>query len=127
MGIDKKDVRVVIHRTFALSIDDYVQQAGRAGRDQNRSYCRVYFAHQDISSLSFVAGKDKKAITVKDTQDYCLGTECRHVLLARAFGEEIEPCKISCDFCVNPTAVKKGIEVANSHRKETLDNFRSSR
>jgi ATP-dependent DNA helicase RecQ len=41
MGIDKADVRAIVHHKFALSIDDYVQQAGRAGRDQGRSYCRV--------------------------------------------------------------------------------------
>jgi hypothetical protein len=47
--------------------------------------------------------------------------------LAKAFVEQIQPCKISCDYCVNPKAVQEGIEVAKSHRNETSDNFRSSR
>lgn len=77
--------------------------------------------------MSFVSKGEQKQITVRDCQEYCLGTKCRHQLIAQAFGEETEPCKISCDFCVNPKAVEEGIEVASSHKKETVDNWRSSR
>jgi superfamily II DNA helicase RecQ len=77
--------------------------------------------------LAFICKGDKKETTVRDAQDYCLGLKCRHQILASAFGEEIEPCLVNCDFCVNPQSVSEAIEAASSHKKETADNWRSSR
>jgi superfamily II DNA helicase RecQ len=112
LGIDKANVRAVIHHKFSLSIDDYAQQAGRkslfhshykkisgAGRDGQRSYCRVYFAMRDLEALKFISGANKKDMCERDCLNYCVGNECRHVMLARAFGEKIKPCGSNCDFC----------------------------
>jgi superfamily II DNA helicase RecQ len=77
--------------------------------------------------LAFVSKGDKKEATVRDAQNYCLGLKCRHQLLADAFGEEIPPCQVSCDFCVNPKGVQEAMEAAASHKTETVDNWRSSR
>ncbi|KAI6176992.1 ATP-dependent DNA helicase Q5 isoform X3 [Aphelenchoides bicaudatus] len=127
MGIDKADVRVTVHHKFSLSIDDYVQQAGRAGRDGKRSYCRVYYAHQDLNALSFVCKGDKKETCVKDATNYCRSLKCRHQVLAEAFGETVQPCQISCDYCVNPEGVKQALEFSDAHKKDTADVWRNSR
>ncbi|CAD5222017.1 unnamed protein product [Bursaphelenchus xylophilus] len=114
MGIDKADVRAVIHHRFALSIDDYLQQAGRAGRDGKRSYCRVYFGKDDLNLLSFISRGEKKKSSVEDARNYCMGKECRHVLLARSVGDVVEPCGRNCDYCQNPEVVKKAIELCEA-------------
>ncbi|KAI6178193.1 ATP-dependent DNA helicase Q5 isoform X5 [Aphelenchoides besseyi] len=118
MGIDKADVRAVVHHRFSLSMDDYIQQAGRAGRDLKRSYCRVYFAHQDIGLMQFISKGENKKMTAEDCLKYCLTTECRHVVLAREFGEVIEPCQNNCDVCKDPEAVQNGVRLAEAHKEE---------
>ncbi|CAD5216086.1 unnamed protein product [Bursaphelenchus okinawaensis] len=138
MGIDKADVRAVIHHRFALSIDDYLQQAGRAGRDGKRSYCRVYFGKDDLNLLSFISRGEKKKTSVEDAQGYCMATECRHVILARSVGDEVDACERNCDVCQNPEIVKKSVELCESSdtsksrvggkrgRGDLLDNIRET-
>lgn len=77
--------------------------------------------------MAFVSRGDKKEASVRDAQSYCLGLQCRHQILASAFGEEIPPCQVSCDYCANPKAVQEAMEVAASHKTGTVDNWRNSR
>lgn len=114
MGIDKPDVRAVIHHRFALSVDDYLQQAGRAGRDGKRSYCRVYFGKEDLNLLNFISRGDNKKNSVEECQNYCYATTCRHVILAKSVGDDIPPCERNCDVCHNPDTVKRAVELCQN-------------
>lgn len=70
---------------------------------------------------------EQKEATVRDCKGYCLGFQCRHQLIADAFGEQVDTCHISCDVCVNPDAVQAGIQSATANKNEKVDNWRSSR
>ncbi|KAI6240834.1 ATP-dependent DNA helicase [Aphelenchoides fujianensis] len=63
----------------------------RAGRDNERSYCRVYFAYEDINTLVFISKGEQKKATAEDAEKYCLSLTCRHQLLAKQFGEDLPP------------------------------------
>ncbi|KAE8281697.1 ATP-dependent DNA helicase Q1 [Larimichthys crocea] len=103
MGIDKPDVRFVIHHTISKSIENYYQESGRAGRDDSQADCIVYFGFSDIFRIStMVVMENVGQQKLKQMVDYCQNIDrCRRSLMAVHFDEvwDDEGCHQMCDTC----------------------------
>lgn len=122
MGIDKPDVRFVIHYNIPKSIENYYQETGRAGRDGLEGRCIAFYAHKDILRLEkFLKDKplserELSAQLMEEVIAYSETSQCRRVFLLHYFGEIFakEDCKGMCDNCRNP---KEKLEVAPELKK----------
>lgn len=111
MGIDKADVRFVIHHSIPKSLEGYYQETGRAGRDGKRSECVLYWTMDDARKLEGMINDSEDASLqqkhhqlqkLRQVTAFCQAlTECRRTNILKYFGERFDPahCHASCDNC----------------------------
>ncbi|MFV0390781.1 MAG: DNA helicase RecQ [Paludibacteraceae bacterium] len=118
MGIDKPDVRYVIHYDIPKSLEGYYQETGRSGRDGGEGQCITFYAYKDLEKLrKFMQGKPVAEQEIGnqlllETQAYAESSVCRRKLLLHYFGEEYKPDNCgSCDNCMKPKKFIEGQEL----------------
>ncbi|KAH6765361.1 hypothetical protein C2S52_000187 [Perilla frutescens var. hirtella] len=117
MGIDKPDIRHVIHYGCPKSLESYYQESGRCGRDGIPSFCRLYYTRSDFAKADFYCAEARSADQRKAVMDslaaaqrYCMLTTCRRKYLLEYFGEKYSSS--SCGTCDNCTSSKKEIDMS---------------
>jgi ATP-dependent DNA helicase RecQ len=132
MGIDRSNVRCVIHAALPKSIEHYQQETGRAGRDGLEAECVLLYAPADYGRWRFLINKngaeeEDRAVTnaaldlLQGMQRFAEGRECRHKALSRYFGQTLEgdDCK-ACDVCLGELQIATAAPASRASRTETI-------
>ena len=109
MGIDKSNVRYILHFTICKNIESYYQEIGRGGRDGEKAECHLLFNRDDIRTLEYLiyttAGNNRKEIEIKKLQnmiDFCESDKCYRSFILDYFGDEnVKPYCNNCSNCLN--------------------------
>ncbi|OGJ18243.1 hypothetical protein A3K73_00390 [Candidatus Pacearchaeota archaeon RBG_13_36_9] len=144
MGIDKPDIRLIIHHTFPKTIEGYYQEIGRAGRDGLSSDCVLFYSRGDKRKHEYFINQIADSIIrngarskLSNVMDYCEGSSCRRKHILKYFGEDFleENCN-GCDVCLKLSGIKEEkekqltiepIKKAAEYDKELFEKLRALR
>ncbi len=112
MGIDKSNVRFVVHAEMPRSLEAWQQESGRAGRDGLDADCWLFFSGRDVSTWKFLIDQSEtednrtaSRAALSDMESFCTSHRCRHVHICEHFGEELDKVNCdACDICLQETA-----------------------
>jgi len=111
MGIDKSNVRFVIHAEMPRSVEAWQQESGRAGRDGLDAECWLFFSGRDVNTWEFLIDQSEteenraaSRAALAGMESFCISHRCRHVHICRHFGETLEKENCgACDICMEET------------------------